>query len=154
MLSVLNCHLFDFCFTLLSWLCLLFHSFALSRCLFASFFHFCVAYFRAHLNNVCMDFYGSKGLWLSHCVCGVRACVCVVICVSELGYFWVKVSPGFIIVWPGKAVRDLEACQGHAILKALSILIGAANVENSKASSDELLPGWGDARCGMDIGKV
>lgn len=152
MLSVLNCHLFDFCFTLLSWLFLLFHSFAVS--LVASFFHFCVAYFRAHLNNVCMDFYGSKGLWLSHCVCGVRACVCVVICVSELGYFWVKVSPGFIIVWPGKAVRDLEACQGHAIVKALSILIGAANVENRKASSDELLPGWGDARCGMDIGKV
>lgn len=60
---------------------------------------------------------------------------------SGLGYFWVKVSPGLIIVWPGKAVRDLEACQGHAIVKALSILIGAANVENRKASSGELLPG-------------
>lgn len=71
----------------------------------------------------------------------VFVCVCAFICVSELGYFWVKVSPGFIIVWPGKAVRDLEACQGHAIVKALSILIGAANVENRKASSDELLPG-------------
>lgn len=74
-------------------------------------------------------------------VCVACARVCAFICVSELGYFWVKVSPGFIIVWPGKAVRDLEACQGHAIVKALSILIGTANVENRKASSDELLPG-------------
>jgi len=40
---------------------------------------------------------------------------------------------------PGYAVQDLEACQGHhAIVNALSILIGAATVEIRNAAGVEL----------------